>query len=496
MCFFLFLTLLLFLFPFTIAGADGLTDIEMFADNKSAETVPEEEGLSMPEASEKSGVYEDIEYLTVSLSGEGTIYYTTDASLPGTFSHKYSAPLRFTKTTILRAVSVLPDGTRSNVATFSYFINEGHSLPVLSLVNDSHEEYLSLNMSREKDVEISSYLAFYENGEERFGKACGLQVKGNASRSEAKCSLGVYFRKKYDGKITGCDIFGNGVKKYSSLSIRAGQDWNDAIIRSELFQMLCLEMTDKVPTQHTKFCVLYIDGEYAGIYCLKENVNEHFYAAWAGVDSDTVSSVRGPADVGDDVYDILHFAAVSDMSDPKNYEYFCQKFDIDCLIDWAIIEGFSGNSDLMGNVRYFRSPQNDGKFRIALVDLDFAFTDMACVFNNILNGYGTSGIEIKNLLNPLFKNDEFRSRFLTRYASLLDSVLSKEHVLLMIDALAMELDDEIDRNFSAYHIGRKDWEYSVDELRSMANYDVGAYSLSILQDSLLISHDEMKKYFG
>ena len=478
----------LILFAFAVSAA---------AENSDSSADSEPEQPDKPEASVISGAYDGITELTVELNGAGKIYYTTDASLPTENSSEYTSPLKLRETTILRAISVLPDGQCSKTATFSYFINENHTLPILSLVNDSKEDFDKLYFSRKKDIELPSFLALYENGEEVFAKECGIQIKGNLSRSEAKVSLGAYFRGKYDGKIKDCDLFGNGITKYSSLSLRAGQDWKNAVFRSELFQTLCMEMSDNVPNQHTKFCILYIDGIYKGIYCLKENVNEHFYADWAGVDSDTVISIKGPAGMEDDVFDIIYFGQTKNMADPANYEYFCSKFDIDNLIDWAIIEGYSGNNDTMGNIRYFRSTEGDGKYRIALYDLDFGFVDLYCVMMNVLDGQGTAGPQVEALLNSLFKNPDFKDRFLTRFSSLLKTTLSNEHVLSVMKQFEDELSGEIDRSFGMYDMRRFDWEYSVQKLEKfLISNDMETYAAHRLCSHLMLKPDEIKKYFG
>ena len=60
----------------------------------------------------------------------------------------------------------------------------------------------------------------------------------------------------------------------------------------------------------------------------------------------------------------------NDLSEPENYEEICRRLDVDSLIDWLILEGYFANDDLtFGNVRYCRSTENDGKWRLMFYDL-------------------------------------------------------------------------------------------------------------------------------
>lgn len=87
--------------------------------------------LAQPKFSEPHGLY-DVNSLTVAITSNdagAVIRYTTDGSEPTLKSTKYTAPLTFKKTTLLRAVEVKGD-TLSPVATASYiFVNSVLSQP-------------------------------------------------------------------------------------------------------------------------------------------------------------------------------------------------------------------------------------------------------------------------------------------------------------------------------------------------------------------------------
>ena len=134
------------------------------------------------------------------------------------------------------------------------------------------------------------------------------------------------------------DIFGSDVTEFSSLSIRAGQDYPLAIIRNELFQELCLEMGDNVPTQNSKYCILYINGNYYGIYCLKEDFSKQYYASHKGVNKSDVTMLKSPVALSSAVYqEVYQFCRDNDMTLDENYDYICSVLDIDNVVDWFLI---------------------------------------------------------------------------------------------------------------------------------------------------------------
>ena len=82
-----------------------------------------------------AGVYDDAESLTLTLAGEN-VHYTLDGSDPTEDAAAYTAPITITETTIVRAASFPADALPSKTATWSYFLRENSTLPIVSLVTD------------------------------------------------------------------------------------------------------------------------------------------------------------------------------------------------------------------------------------------------------------------------------------------------------------------------------------------------------------------------
>ena len=442
----------------------------------------------------EDGIYNDVTGVSVALEGSSRIFYTTDGSRPDESSSEYTEPITLDKTTVIRAINVQDGAAPSRAITLSYIINENHTLPVLSLSTDSPSTFSGIYYGKRKYYEIPANISYFEDGSS-FNIDCGLKMKGWTSLENPKKSMGVSFRGCYGDDMLDYDIFGSDVTEFSSLSIRAGQDYPLAIIRNELFQELCLEMGDNVPTQNSKYCILYLNGSYYGIYCLKEDFSKQYYASHKGVNKSDVTMLKSPVALSSAVYqEVYQFCRANDMSLDENYDHICSVLDIDNVVDWFLIEGYTANSDVNGNMRYFKL-NDGGKWQIAFYDLDWTFNYASNCFTNITDS--NREVQVSQLINRLLTNARFREQLLSRYSELVSTTLSNEHVLAKIDELQALLEPEVPRERDQWGSDVDGWHYRLDELRSfITNNDYANYSANKLCSLLGASAEQKMQYFG
>lgn len=442
----------------------------------------------------EDGIYNDVTSVSVELEGSGRIFYTTDGSRPDESSAEYTEPITLDKTTVIRAINVQDGAAPSRAITLSYIINENHTLPVLSLSTDSPSTFSGIYYNKRKYYEIPANISYFEDGSS-FNIDCGLKMKGWTSLENPKKSMGVSFRGCYGDDMLDYDIFGSDVTEFSSLSIRAGQDYPLAIIRNELFQELCLEMGDNVPTQNSKYCILYLNGSYYGIYCLKEDFSKQYYASHKGVNKSDVTMLKSPVALSSAVYqEVYQFCRDNDMTLDENYDHICSVLDIDNVVDWFLIEGYTANSDVNGNMRYFKL-NDGGKWQIAFYDLDWTFNYASNCFTNITDS--NREVQVSQLINRLLTNARFREQLLSRYSELVSTTLSNEHVLAKIDELQALLEPEVPRERDQWGSDVDGWHYRLDELRSfITNNDYANYSANKLCSMLGASAEQKMQYFG
>ena len=449
-----------------------------------------------PVVETRDGVYDNVSAVTVTLNGEGPLYYTTDGSVPTENSTRYGGPITLNATTVIRAVSIENGKLPSDVVTASYIINENHTLPVISISAEPKELFGSngIYTKYRQDREIPCNLTLYE-GDQGFTIDCGLKLYGHTGLQNPKKSFKVNFRGRYGASTLNYAVWGDeGPSVYDSLCIRAGQDYPHTIFRDELFTSLCREFSDKALAQRDKFCILYVNGEYFGIYCMKEAWTELMYAQNMGGSAENVEIVQAPVGMDSEIYALNKYARTNDRKTDKYFDYFNSQIDLESLIDWMIMEGYCTNSDVQQNLRYIRSTDTGYKWQYAFYDLDWTF-NYHTTFRHIFSSDQTW--QHMTITKNLVKNPTFREMFLTRLAEAMETTLSNENVIGRIEYYENLLDPEVPRERERWGGSYDAWKKKVQGLKDFVEKE---NHLGYIPDKLKmymgLTNSEAQKYFS
>lgn len=454
-----------------------------------------------PTVETPDGVYNNVTGVSVVLNGEGPLYYTLDGSYPTKNSRQYTGPIELTSTTALRVVSIESGKLPSDVVTAVYIINENHTLPVVSIVAPPETLFGSSGIytNYDWDREVRCNLKLFELDGSSFTIDCGVKMHGHTGLQAPKKSFKINFRSRYGEEYLTYPVYGEeGPTVYDSLIIRSGQDYPTAIFRDELFTSLAREMSDKVLAQRDKFSILYVNGEYYGIYCIKEAWTELMYAQNMGGSADNVEIVQAPVGASHEIYQLFKFCRTYDLSVEENYQYVASQVDIDSVIDWMIIQGYSTNGDVQQNLRYVRSSDTGGKWQFCFYDLDWSFY-YHNAFKHVLSPY--QSWQHLTLTRNLMKNAGFREKFLARTSELMATTLSNEHVTERIDYYENLLDAEVPRERKRWTSTYSAWKDKVQYLRDFINigedgYDQMDNMINKLIDYIGLTDAEIDKYFS
>lgn len=454
-------------------------------------------GIAAPQADVVPGLYNAS--VNVTLTGPGTIYYTLDGSRPTTSSYVYKNPISVDGITTIRALSE-EDGRTSVVESYTYVIGEKHNLPIVSV--SIPQEYLTgdkgvLNHIDEK-YEYESVITLFENGQALFSEACGFKLHGNDSRKGAKQNFKLIFRSKYGASKLNYPVFEDrDIDEYNSLLLKGGsEDWNRSMMRDELATDI-VDGTTNLYTQAIKPVILYLGGEYWGVYYLRERYDETYVATHLDVSEESVDLVystglRAESGSNKDFTALIEYIAENDMSTKENYEYLCQRINITSLIDWYVCRSYMGDKDC-ANVRRFRSSEADGKWYWAYFDLDWGFHSKEDQpLSSILKGSGDYRIML-----AVLQSEQGQDAFLKRYAYLMGSILNPEYIINIIDRNATMIDSEMERDRERWGKTYSGWQKSVEYLRNYVRDNVRTkYVLNHLQNYFKLSNDQMDYYFG
>ena len=276
-----------------------------------------------PVALTQDGVFNDVESVKLELTADGELHYTTDGSVPTLDDPLYDGPLTIGATTVVRAVSFEEGCLPSEPLNLSFIINENHTLPVVSVMGDPTELMgrRGVYYDVERERETAGAVEFFED-EGSFSIECGIKLHGMTSkRASGKKSLKLCFRPRYDGELN-YDLFGNGVTEFASILLRSDIETNlPTLMRDNLMHQAAIDCFPEMPSLDHRYAVLYINGQYWGLYSIREAHSAVHYANHYGYDADSVTVWKGLWDRGSETAKVCNFALYHDLRDDENYDY-------------------------------------------------------------------------------------------------------------------------------------------------------------------------------
>lgn len=451
-----------------------------------------------PNFSIEPGVYED-KKINLSLNGIGTIYYTLDGSIPTKNSKVYDSPLILDEPTVVKMIAYQKDRRVSEVITGTYIVGEKHTLPVLS-ISLPQESFSTLNSNLSSSLTVKAHAELYEEGKS-FNIDCGLKLFGGQTRYIPKKSFALKFSKKYGPSSLEYKVFDNrDAVKYDTLVVRSGsQDSTASMIRDELATSI-MDKYGTVDVQAYKAVVLYINGNYRGVYFLREKVDEEFVSHHYNIDEEGTNIVRidnvVSAGSSRDYDSLKNYIESHDMTSNEAYEYISSKLDIDNFIDFLIGEIYTTNNDIV-NMRYFNNKNLDnGKLKLVFYDFDFAFYNVEKNYLQwLINPEGLGEHNYNNtIIRGLFRNSKFKKRFLERASYNMKNVWTKENIEKEYNYLVNLLEPEMEKNQKRWGSTYSGWKNELSVLKNYLDKRRG-YVLSSIKSYYGLSDKEMKEYF-
>ena len=434
--------------------------------------------------SASGGFYEDVLQLELFNSNpQNHIRYTTNGDRPTAQSPLYEGPLvldasKYSKSNIYTIVNCplqdfyLPDSVQhciviraavfdendscvSTVKTNSYFIHalgcDTHGLPAVSLCADSLDLFdyetgilvpgmyydpldpqWSGNYYQEgDDWERPMNVEFYEQDNTGINQQAGLRTHGgNGRRFQQKC-LKMYARERYGKKRFKHKFFDNiPLQNFKHLVLKPfASSWNQSGVNDPVCNRIASQLN--VEALASRPVVLFLNGEYWGIYYIHERPDERFLEDHFDVDIEHVNIINGCRTIPDcgsatNYFELFNWMEDADLSIPEDYDYAKTKIDIDNFIDYQIFELFSENTDWpANNVRCWQV--DDGKWRWFFFDGDACLRWMTFnAFDNAVyegNDYWPSNWRATLFFRRLMENSEFSTQFHTRFNELLGTAL-------------------------------------------------------------------------
>ena len=420
-----------------------------------------------PVYSVEGGLYHTGDVLNVEISVPSScrVHYTLDYTDPTEASPLYTGPIQITGTTILRT-RVYGEGYLESFMdsqSYLYDVNNGNgTVYVVSMVSDPYNltsdeagimvkgpnatdkyPFGSMNKGanfwmdweREGHIEV-----FNPDGSTLLSQECGIKLHGQYSRAEAQKAFKVIARNQYGANRFQAAIFSHRpYTEYQSFLLRSSsEDGDKTRFRDALLQRLA--EGGNVDYQETEVGVLYIDGQYWGHYNLRERIcksNICQFEGWEG-DEDDIDLIKANTNVmqgsNETMAQLLEYVKSHDMNTDEAYRVLDSAIDIENYIEYMAVEMYTGNTDTL-NVKRYRNPKTDGKWRWVLFDLDWAFyTDTNSPKRWLTpGGMGNKNRTDNTLFIACMKNARFVDQFLTFLGEKMATTYSADNIKRMTE---------------------------------------------------------------
>lgn len=515
-------------------GRDGSDNRFYYAEpTPGAQNGKGYEGITqLPAFSVTPGIYDNA--VTVAITaGEGeTIRYTTDCTTPNASSEVYSGELSISKNSVIRAAAFRDGYLSGDVATATYlFRSDGvnHALPVVTLVTDPDNlwnsktgiyatgdqfdpdaasyadtlksaTYYQAKFATEEQVDTiwekpAAFSLFDDNGKQVFTQNVGIRIAGSFGRGRAQKGFNVIARKEYGKGSMEYPFFENRpYTEYKAVVLRAGaQDQNRSKIRDELASGL-LEGTDiNILYQAYRPTVLYLNGEYWGVYFMKEKRNRFFVAQHENTENNVDLAIgkgfkqRSYGDNSDWV-SLYEYATSHDLSSADAYNYVAERMDVDSFRDYMIAEIYNGNTDTY-NFQYYRL--KGGKWKFIFYDFCWGFQSPGHETLAFRMGKTPSDVCSAKLFAAMLQNKGWRDSFCRRFGELLNTAFAPERVSALIEELYGYVEPEIKREREKFN---KDTFMGVKQPNTnLGTYEGFQSEISKLKDFAQKRPEELKR---
>ena len=414
---------------------------------------------ALVEANIASGFYTNSIQIQLSSRFDGQIYYTTNGAEPSKKDSLYRHPIDIDSNTVLRTRLLREGYTKGAISTKNYFINTQHDLPIVSLSTDpkhlwNKKKGIYRNFER-RGWEKPAHVDYFDKDSQgqflhAFSKSIDIRIAGKTSRRQAKKSIAMFANDLDGQERINYQIFDDKpINSFASIWLRADatsgrnvpQLWVGERFKNELLYEVNKSMNGNVDMQAYQPVLLYLNGQFWGLYNLMERKGSDFIQNNHGIASADILTGENTKKVKGSEADylaLMDYLALADITQDSIYQTVCQQIEIESYIDYWIYECYSGAHDINVNIRYWKADNEGSKWRWISYDQDSWHTAQENSLNYFIDD------DRVYLLKKLLKNQQFRNQFINRCCDFLNAALKTEQVLNKLNSITKRIENAVE----------------------------------------------------
>jgi gliding motility-associated-like protein len=440
-----------------------------------------------------------------------SIRYTLDGSTPTAASTLFTTPINITANTVVRArsFSTDPNTPASFVETNTYLINVTHTVPILCITGDEVKALAENTAPNAFSDNFDGSMEMFSAQGVLIDEGMGFYNKhGNDSWGYPQRGLDFAMRDQYGYNFAiQHQIFrGKSRDEFSRLILKAAASDNypfengGAHIRDAYVQSLSQVGQLKLDERTYEPCVMYVDGQYWGVYEMREKVDDNdfleyyndqkelydqsptnvqFLKTWGGTWSEF-----GGAQSQTDWDNLKNYILTNDMTIAANFDYVDSLYNWESLVDYFVLNSYIVSQDWLNwNTAQWRglNPLGDKKkWRYTLWDMDACFghyvnytgipdtgpTADPCNAENLPDPGGQGHTE---MLSKLMDNAIVNQYYVSRYIDLSNSLFKCETMIGHLDSLVALIEPEMAQHCARWGGTVAEWQDNVQDIRDFIN---------------------------
>ena len=499
-----------------------------------------------------AGIYKQGFDLELSAKEGYQIYYTTDGSDPKVKGKLYSGKITLSDTssvswgpTIDGSVGAMggsyrPQSTKlpgahvikayatngtdtTDIFTNTYFISEtfyDYGVTMMSLSMDKSLIYGNQGFYNHyygtggngNQRQIGLMEVFSPDGQRHGSSYVELAISGHGSSGWPMKSMRLYYKSANnlaagtDGDLN-YDLFGgyardeqgNAITDFSRLLLRnSGNDCMDSYIRDAYMQRVSRDLD--VHTMAYAPVLLFINGEFWGVYNARERYSPEYVESHYGVNKDSVAIIESDYDGlvlggnpgapfipmestqedADEFNALVDYMRSHDLSVKEHYEYVTARLDIHSFMDMYVSRLYFNARDWPeNNIKVFKNrdandPSGmDTKWYFTLLDMDMGISMYphghgadTSEHANFFGWVDSTSTVVGTIMHNLCKNPEFKQQFIARFAYVLNEYYTPEKLEAELDAVVAQREPLVKLQTMRWGASESQYRTSLDNMYS------------------------------
>jgi PKD repeat protein len=433
-----------------------------------------------------------------------TIYFTTNGDEPSNTSTPYSGPFSVgPNTTVVKAIAYSSDPTipASFIDYHTFFINDVHTIPILSISGDGVLDLLDGGWGS-TGLEPDGTIEWFDKNGLLLDKGSGeFNKHGNDSWAYDQRGFDYIMRDQFGYNYALQDqVFATKSReKFQRVIVKAAANDNypfsfggsGAHIRDAYVHHLSQIGDLRLDERSTSSCIVYLNGVYWGVYEMREKVDDHdFTDYYYDQDKNNLQYLKtwggtwteyGAPNAQPDWDNFVNFVTTNPMTIQANYDQAKSVFNTGSLIDYFLLNAYVVCQDWLNwNTAWWRGMDTNGdkkKWRYTLWDMDNTFdhgTNYTGIPSSDPNAEpcdpstlgNTGGQGHVPIWNKMLANQEFHDDYINRWQDLANGPLSCAFMIQILDSMVSVIEPEMPRQISTWGGTYAEWQSNVTDLRN------------------------------